>query len=89
MLASMMKSIQVAFQLPEQDLAAVDKLVPEPFPSRSEVLRLAVQEWLHRRQEAGIDAALAAGYGARPPGEAEGRWAELSVEALARAELDW
>lgn len=81
--------IQVAFQLPDEDLEAIDALVPEQFSSRAEALRMAVRLWLKQIEEQRIDAALAAGYELLAPGDAEKEWAEISAEALAGAHLDW
>lgn len=80
---------QVAFQLPDDDLEAIDALVPEEFPSRAEALRSAVKMWLRHNDEKRIDAALAAGYQILPPGEDESEWAEVSVESLEKAQLEW
>jgi Arc/MetJ-type ribon-helix-helix transcriptional regulator len=80
---------QVAFQLPDEDLAAIDALIPDQFPSRAEALRIAVRLWLKELEERRIDAALAAGYGLLPPTDEETEWAEMSVEALGLADLDW
>lgn len=80
---------QVAFQLPDDDLAAIDALIPDHYRSRAEALRIAVRLWLKELDERRIDAALAAGYGLVPPGEAETEWAEISAEALDQANLDW
>jgi Arc/MetJ-type ribon-helix-helix transcriptional regulator len=79
--------IQVAFQLPDEDLEAIDALVPDQFPSRAEALRSAVRLWLRQVEEQRIDAALAAGYALLPPGAEEKAWADISAEAAAR--LDW
>jgi Arc/MetJ-type ribon-helix-helix transcriptional regulator len=79
--------IQVAFQLPDEDLEAIDALVPDQFPSRAEALRSAVRLWLRQVEEQRIDAALAAGYDLLPPGAEEKAWADISAEATAR--LDW
>lgn len=59
------------------------------FRSRAEVLRTAVHEFMARRREVEIDTALAAGYGMQPPGPDAEAWAELSVEGLETADLDW
>lgn len=80
---------QVAFQLPDEDLQAIDKMVPDQFPSRAEALRRAVKLWLKHIEEQRIDAALTAGYDLIPPKAEERDWAEASVEALAGAHLDW
>jgi Arc/MetJ-type ribon-helix-helix transcriptional regulator len=80
---------QVAFQLPDEDLEAIDALVPAEYPSRAEALRSAVKMWLRHIEDQRIDSALAAGYRLLPPGEAEDQWAEISVETLDKAQLDW
>lgn len=83
------RSIQIAFQLDHESLAEVDRLAGGEFASRAQVIRTAVHEWLARRREAQIDAALAAGYGAEPVGTEVGDWADLSVEGLEAGALDW
>lgn len=80
---------QVAFQLSDEDLERIDRMVPNDFPSRAEALRTAVKFWLEIIEQRRIDAALAAGYQVLPPGEAEEQWAEISLEALDSAQLDW
>lgn len=80
---------QVAFQIDNDTLSEIDALVSSEFPSRAEVLRTAVHEMLARRREAAIDAALIAGYGVHPPAQEDQAWAELSVEGLQAADLDW
>lgn len=80
---------QIAFQLDNESLREVDVLAATASSSRAEVLRTAVRELLSRHREAAIDAQLAAGYGARPPGSEEAAWAELSIEGLRAADLDW
>jgi Arc/MetJ-type ribon-helix-helix transcriptional regulator len=81
--------IQVAFQLPDEDLEAIDALVPDKFSSRAEALRIAVRLWLRQIEEQRIDAALAAGYDLLPPSGEEKAWAEISSEALAGTHLEW
>lgn len=83
------RAIQVAFQLASEDLDDIDKLVPGEFASRAAALRHAVSEWLDRRREDAIDAALAAGYQGHPDAEEEEAWAQASLEALESANLDW
>lgn len=85
----MRKSTQVAFQLDDAALAAIDELAAERALSRAAVLRTAVHELLAGQREAKIDAALAAGYGQSPPGAETVAWAELSVEGLEAGDLDW
>ncbi len=81
---------QVAFQLDRQRLIEVDLMVERhEFRSRAEALRAAVNEFLARRREERIDAELEAGYRARPNGDEERSLAELSVEGLRSADLDW
>ncbi len=80
---------QVAFQIDNETLRQIDALVTGEFPSRAAVLRAAVDEMLARRREAAIDARLAAGYGVSPFAQEEQAWADLSVEGLRAADLDW
>lgn len=81
---------QVAFQLDQQRLVEIDLMVERhEFRSRAEALRAAVGEFVARRREERIDAELTAGYAARPSGEEERSWAELSVEGLRTADLEW
>lgn len=86
----MSDSTQVAFQMDNQRLAAIDDLVARHvYRSRAEALRAAVTEFVARRREAQIDAQLAAGYGLRPPGAEEDAWADASAAGLASADLEW
>ncbi|MGH3931625.1 MAG: ribbon-helix-helix domain-containing protein [Pseudonocardiaceae bacterium] len=85
----MSKVTQVAFQIDNETLSEIDKLVSGEFRSRAEVLRTAVSEMLARRREVEIDAKLTAGYGAAPPALEDEAWADLSVEGLEAADLDW
>lgn len=81
---------QVAFQIDNERLRAIDALVERrEFRSRAEVLRTAVREFLARRRDAEIDVQLAAGYGVQPPGVEDEAWAEVSIEGLEAADLDW
>lgn len=81
---------QVAFQIDGDRLAALDGLVAEhEFRSRAEALRTAVDEFLRRRREARIDAELEAGYQATPAGADETGWADVSIDGLQAADLDW
>lgn len=85
----MVQSIQVAFVLPASLVAEIDGLVPGEYRSRADALRHAVVALLEHRRQAAIDAALEQGYDAVPPGDPEAAWAELSLEGLAGADLDW
>lgn len=80
---------QVAFQLDNRTLGEIDELAAAQSSSRAEVLRTAVSELLERRREAAIDAQLEAGYAAKPPSREDQAWAELSVEGVRAADLDW
>jgi predicted transcriptional regulator len=80
---------QVAFQLDNESLRRIDELAATTSSSRAKVLRGAVRELLNKHREAAIDAQLAAGYAAKAPGPEENAWAELSVEGLQAADLDW
>ncbi|WP_300007867.1 ribbon-helix-helix domain-containing protein [Pseudonocardia sp.] len=86
----MSEATQVAFQIDNQRLAEIDALVADhEFRSRAEALRAAVGEFLAQRREARVDAQLEAGYRAHPQGADEAAWAEISVESLREADLDW
>ena len=80
---------QVAFQLDNESLRLIDELAAASSSSRAEVLRGAVRELLRQQREAAIDEQLAAGYAAKPPGPEGRAWAELSLEGLRAADLDW
>lgn len=47
--------MQIAVVLPDGDVDEIDRLVPEQFPSRAEVVRTAVAGWLAERRAAAID----------------------------------
>ncbi|MCP9490061.1 MAG: hypothetical protein MSC31_09325 [Solirubrobacteraceae bacterium MAG38_C4-C5] len=85
----MSKATQIAFQLDNESLRQIDELATAKSWSRAQVLRVAVDELLATRREATIDAQLAAGYGAQPPGAEEDAWAEMTVDALRTADLAW
>lgn len=86
----MSDATQVAFQIDNDRLAEIDDLVSDHvFRSRAEALRAAVGEFLAHRREARIDAQLEAGYGAHPQGAEEAAWANISVEGLRAADLEW
>jgi predicted transcriptional regulator len=80
---------QVAFQLDNESLRRIDELAATESSSRAEVLRGAVRELLSRHREAAIDDQLAAGYAVAPPGPEEAAWAELSMDGVRAADLDW
>jgi Arc/MetJ-type ribon-helix-helix transcriptional regulator len=82
-------STQIAFQLDDESLAQVDRLVGTEFSSRAGVIRAAVQAWLAERREREIDAQLEAGYAAVPQGPEVRAFAEISIRGLAAADLDW
>ncbi|MGH8931835.1 MAG: ribbon-helix-helix protein, CopG family [Egibacteraceae bacterium] len=83
------KPKQVAFQIDDGDLAEIDALASAESRSRADLLRTAVREWLARRREAAVDAALAKGYRDLPQGQEEGVWADLSLQGLEASDLDW
>jgi predicted transcriptional regulator len=80
---------QVAIQIDAKVVVELDRLAGEGHRSRAEVVRLAVGEWLARQREAATDAALARGYDDLPPGGDERAWADVSVDGLRAADLDW
>lgn len=81
---------QIAFQVSNDDLRALDEAVPDEFPSRAAALRAALSEWLERRRQAAIDRALEEGY-ADVPEDAEmvRGLTSAATDALAAADLDW
>ncbi len=83
------KAKQVAIQIDVESLNEIDALKGKEFSSRAEVIRVAVHEWLARRRAREVDAALERGYGATPPSGEESVWADLSLEGLQDAKLDW
>ncbi|MGI8728886.1 MAG: ribbon-helix-helix protein, CopG family [Solirubrobacteraceae bacterium] len=83
------KTTQVAFQIDDRSLRGIDELAAGQASSRAAVLRTAVHELLAAQREASIDAQLAAGYGAQPPGAEDEAWTESSLEGLRAADLDW
>lgn len=42
----------ISFKLPEEELILIDKIAEEEFRSRSNVLKMAVSDFLSRREEA-------------------------------------
>ncbi len=81
---------QIAFQIDNHNLAELDAAVHRgEFRSRAEALRTATAEFLARQREARIDAQLAAGYAAVPPGPDDETWADASREGLRAADLEW
>ncbi|MGH2707728.1 MAG: ribbon-helix-helix protein, CopG family [Actinomycetota bacterium] len=85
----MSKAKQVAFQIDNEDLEAIDALTVSEFASRAEVIRVAIHDWLARRRAEAVDAALAEGYRLYPPSGPEEAWADRSLEGLDAAHLDW
>lgn len=85
----MAKSRQIAFQIDDEALEAIDALTPSEFSSRAEVIRVAIRDWLGRRRAEAVDEALAKGYGLNPPSGPEEVWADRSLEGLDAAHLDW
>jgi Arc/MetJ-type ribon-helix-helix transcriptional regulator len=85
--------MQIACQLPTEDVAAIDALVPDRFPSRAAAIRAAVELWLREERERAVDAAYARAYGELAQSPAERALADAAAgaatEALRRADLDW
>lgn len=78
---------QVAFQLDNDSLAAVDELAAGR--PRAALLRAAVHQYLAVRRERQVDAELARGYDAEPPGDDVLGMAAASSRGLAASGLDW
>ena len=75
---------QVLVQLDDERLALLDERAARSGQSRSALIRAAVDEYLDADAEARIDAAVVAGYEARPQ-EAD-RWAEVAARETIAAE---
>ncbi len=75
---------QIAVKLPEELLAAVDRLVrTERFANRSEVVRAGLQIVVDDDATARIDTAFAAGFERTPDSDAEVRRATaLAIESI-------
>lgn len=76
---------QIAVKLPDALLAAIDDLVGGgAFPSRSQVVRAALEGLLAGERRKQVDAAFAAGFARVPETDAEMREAtRLGLEAIA------
>gem|GEM_PF-6917905 len=85
----MEKVKQIAFQIDIDALREIDAFKGREFGSRAEVIRAAVHEWLARRRNEEVDKALAKGYDAVPQADEEQVWADISLEGLQDAKLDW
>lgn len=83
------KAIQIAFQVDDETLNAIDDIAAHDAVSRAEVLRAAVRGLLARRRQDDIDRRLAAGYTAVPHSSEERKLADVSVDGLRAGELDW
>jgi predicted transcriptional regulator len=70
--------------LDDERLALLDERAARSGRSRSALIRAAVDEYLYADAQARIDAAVVAGYEARPP-EAD-RWAEVAARETISAE---
>ena len=75
---------QIAVKLPDDLLAAVDRLVDgHRFSSRSEIVRAGLQHVLAADAAASIDRAFAEGVGRHPDSEADLRRAtSLAIESI-------
>ncbi len=86
----MSERIQIAFKLSSDDLAQLDGLVPDQYPSRAAALRAAVHGWLHRQRQAEIDVALERGYAdVTEDVEMAQGLAASAKQALRGNRLDW
>lgn len=59
--------MQIAVVLEDEQVDELDRLVPEHFSSRAEVVRTAVAAWLDARRAAAVDARYVAAYATKPP----------------------
>lgn len=82
--------IQVAFQVPVDDLRRLDATVPSEFPSRAAALRSILDEWLANRRSEEIDRQLLRGYAAVPETtQFTAALSDVAIEGLHAADLDW
>jgi len=79
---------QVAFRLSEQLLTSIDHLVETGrFPSRTDVIRAAVEQLIEQAHRSELDAAIVAGY-QRLPDEPADAWVTAATTAFV-AEEPW
>ncbi|MGI8422419.1 MAG: CopG family ribbon-helix-helix protein [Gaiellaceae bacterium] len=79
-----MARTQTLVQLSDSLVAALDERAARLGTSRSQLIRAAVEEYLHDEREAAIDAAIVEGYTRIPPDERD-PWIEASArESIAR-----
>ncbi len=58
--------MQIAIVIPDEQVDELDRLVPEQFSSRAEVVRTAVEAWLAERRTTAIDRRYQAAYDGSP-----------------------
>jgi len=79
---------QLAFRIPNELLAEVDRLVSAgDYGSRTDVVKAALQRLLAAARERELDAAIVAGYQRVPDAEAD-PWVDAATRALV-AEEPW
>jgi Arc/MetJ-type ribon-helix-helix transcriptional regulator len=77
---------QVAFRIPDELLAEVDRLVSAgAYRSRTDAVRAALERLLADARERELDAAVVAGY-QRVPDAAADPWVDAATRALVTAE---
>lgn len=85
-----MKNVkQIAFQIDNDELDDLDSHVGDEFRSRAAVIRAAVHEWLKQKRREKVDLLYAQEYARAPETPDEAAFADVSVEALESADLDW
>lgn len=84
---------QIAVRLPDPLVEAID-LIAAGTATRSEIVRLALEQFVQREERRKIDEALTRGYAEQPPG-GEDEWGDLDAQtdaegrATARALDEW
>ncbi len=81
--------VQLVTRVPDDLAGEVDALVASGVgTTRSDVVRIALEQLIERHRRAAVGAAIVAGYGEHPPTEDELAWAEASGARLI-AEEPW
>ena len=83
-------TVQIALRISDELASELDASVAEGFESRSEALRVAIEEFVGKRRAARLDQQIVEGYRRVPPVESD-EWGSLraatalAATALARA----
>lgn len=85
----MIRPMQIAVMLPDDQVHELDRLVPGTFRSRAEAVRVAVDRLLRERRAEALDAAYARGYEAVAATADEVSWAHDTRSRRLWEDLDW